>query len=332
MYFAGIDLHRQDVVIAIEDQAGPVGKPRRFSCREPEAIADYLAEKRPFCAVVEASSGYRWLHDLLSPLGTVMLAHPRRLRAIVDGRAKTDKLDAALLAKLLRAGLIPFAYVPPASYAQLRDLTRARARLVRRQVEAKNELHALLARHNLHPPFRTPFGKRWTAWVTRVPLSAASEAVRAELLRRIAYFDEEKKRLDLALTELAPSFPEVEALLSLRGVGPYTALLLVAEIGEPWRFANGRQVGSYAGLTARVNQSGGHCYQGHITRQGSGWLRWALVQVAMKILPGDPALQSFYTRVRKRSSAKIARVAVARKLAGICWLRLMRWHRSPAAA
>ena len=326
MYYAGIDLHRNDVVIAIEDQQGVGDKPRRFPSREPGAIVGYLAAHRPFQAVVEASCGYRWLYDLLTPLGTVVLAHPRRLRAIVDGRAKTDKLDAALLARLLRADLIPRAYVPPVAYAQLRDLTRARARLVRHEVEAKNELHALLARRNIHPPFKTPFGKRWTKWVAQTPLGVVEQAVRAELLRRLEHYAAERERLDQVLAELAPSFPEVEALLCLRGVGLYTALLLVAEIGEPQRFADGRQVAAYAGLTARVNQSGGHCYHGHITRQGSSWLRWALVQVAMKILPGDPALQAFYTRLRKRSSAKIARVAVARKLAAICWLRLMRWH------
>lgn len=326
MHYAGIDLHRNDVVIAIEDQAGVGGKPRRFSTCEPAAIVGYLAAHRPFMAVVEASCGYRWLYDLLTPLGTVVLAHPRRLRAIVAGRAKTDPLDAALLARLLRAGLIPQAYVPPMAYAQLRELTRARARLVRHEVEAKNELHAMLARGNLHPPFKTAFGKRWTKWVAQQPLNVVSESVRAELLRRLEHYAAERERLDQLLATLAPSFPETEVLLELRGVGLYTALLIVAEIGEPQRFDHGSQVAAYAGLTARVNQSGGHCYYGHITRQGSTCLRWALVQVAMKILPGDPLLQAFYTRIRKRSSAKIARVAVARKLAAICWLRLMRWH------
>ena len=326
MHYAGIDLHRQTIVVAIEDQSGPLGKPSRFLCRDTTGIEAFFAGHRPFRAVVEASCSYRWLYDLLSPLGEVVLAHPRRLRAIVDGRAKTDKLDAALLAKLLRADLIPTAYVPPAPYAQLRDLTRARARIVRHQVRAKNELHALLARHNRHAPYKTPFGKRWTRWVGQVDLGPAGAVLRDELLRRIDHYQREIHRLDQALEEVAPLFPQIAALLDIRGIGRYTALLLVAEIGEPWRFADGRQVGAYAGLTARVNQSGGHCYYGHISRQGSCWLRWALVQVAMKVQPGDAKLKAMYTRIRKRSSAHIARVAVARKLASICWLRLMRRH------
>jgi len=240
--------------------------------------------------------------------------------------SKTDKLDAALLAKLLKADLIPTAYIPPETVQQLRDLTRARARLVQQQTRAKNEVHALLAQRNLHPPFKTPFCRGWIDWVAQAEMGAAGAASRDELLRRLAHYQCEIELLDEQLQHLAAAYPETEALLPIRGIGRYLALLIVAEIGEPWRFRNGRQVGAYAGLTARVNQSGEHCYHGHITRQGSAWLRWALVQVAMKVLPGDPDLQRFYTRIRKRSSKHIARVAVARKLAAICWLRLMRWH------
>jgi transposase len=103
--------------------------------------------------------------------------------------------------------------------------------------------------------------------------------------------------------------------------------LIVAELGDPERFRSAKQVGAYSGLTARVYQSGDHAYHGHITRQGSPWLRWALVQIAIRAVRGDSALENFYLRVRKRSSAKIARVAVARKLAEISWRRLRRWHR-----
>ena len=331
MHYAGIDLHRRTIVIAIEDENGPVGKTTHFACRDSEAIRLFFENLGNFRAVVEASCGYRWLYDLLSPLGDVVLAHPRRLKAIVDGRAKTDKLDSALLAKLLKADLIPTAYVPPPRYAKLRDLTRGRSQLSRNLTKAKNELHALLARQNIHLPFKTPFCKRWVLAVSRLDFGQVGDIIRDEHLRRIAHYQQELSALDLVLKKVSKSFPEIEALLDIRGVGLYTGLLIIAEIAEPWRFTDGRKVGAYAGLTARVNQSGEHCYHGHITRQGSGWLRWALVQVAMKVPPGDLELNKFYQRIRKRSSAKIARVAVARKLAGICWVRLMNYHRAQAA-
>ena len=114
MHYVGIDLHKLTVVVALEDEQGKIiGKPRTFSTKKVDSIIRFFENLKPFRAVIEASSSYRWLHDLLVPLGCVVLTHPLKLRAIVSGRGKTDKLDAALLAKLLRADLIPEAYVPP---------------------------------------------------------------------------------------------------------------------------------------------------------------------------------------------------------------------------
>ena len=332
MYYVGIDLHKEQLVVAVEDDTGPLGRPRRIACRDEQEIRRQMETLRPFCAVIEASSSYRWLYDLLRPLGDVILAHPLKLRAIVTARAKTDKLDAALLAKLLRAGLIPKAHIPGAGYQTLRDLTRTRARLSRAATVAKNQLHSLLGGRNLHSPQRSLMSKSARRWLREMDLGFVGNLQRDELLARLDHYAEELKRLDGWLATMAAEFPETSCLTDLHGVGIYTALLIVGEIAETERFANPRQVGAYAGLTARVNQSGGHCYYGHISRQGSSWLRWALVQAAMKLIRKDEALNRFYQRIRKRSSRHIARVAVARKLAGICWIRLRRWHRANAAA
>ena len=110
MHYVGIDLHKLDLVVAVEDEDGPVGRPRRILCHDEAEMLAFFEKLRPFTAVIEASSSYRWLYDRLSALGTVVLAHPSRLRAIVAGRAKTDKLDSALLAGLLRADMIPTAF------------------------------------------------------------------------------------------------------------------------------------------------------------------------------------------------------------------------------
>lgn len=332
--YVGVDLHKRDLVVAVEDESGPVGKPQRLACRDESVIVSLFEKLRPFTAVIEASASYRWLYELLSPLGDVVLAHPLRLRAIVTSRAKTDKLDAAMLARLLRLGEIPTAYIPPPRYQELRELTRARAKLSRAATAAKCQLHALLCAANVHPPYRNPFGVRGRRWLGSLDLGVAGGLTRDELLLRLEHYEREGTKLDAGLARLAEHFPEVEALTGLYGIGLYSALLIVGELGEVERFGTARQVGAYAGLTARVHQSGGHDYHGHITRQGSTWLRWVLVQAAMKVIRVDARLRNFYTRIRKRSSKHIARVAVARKLAGICWVRLRRWHREhrPAVA
>jgi transposase len=290
---------------------------------------------KPFRAVIEASGTYRWLYDLLRPYGTVLLAHPLRLRAMIQRRTKTDKLDAQLLANLLRIDQIPLAYIPPEPYQQLRDLTRGRARLVRDQAEVKIKLRALLARQNRQAPYRVPFGVRGMAWFRTQDFGPIENLVRDELLERLKHYQRQLAILEEHVSRVQKAFPQVEVLLEIHGIGPYSALLIVAELGEVERFRTAKQVGAYAGLTSRVHQSGGHCHRGSITRQGSPWLRWILVEAAMKVVREDAGLKNFYTRVRKRSSAKIARVATARKLAEICWKRLRRWQqeqRQPTAA
>lgn len=281
--------------------------------------------------MIEASGTYRWLYELLRPYGTILLAHPHRLQAIIQRRSKTDKLDAQLLANLLRINQIPLAYIPPEPYHSLRELARCRARLGRDLAKVKIKLRAILARRNTETPYKTPFGRRGLAWFAQQDFGPIENLLRDELLGRFQHFSRPIAILDHRLVDVQAVFPQTEALLDIYGIGLFSALMIVAELGEVERFRLAKQVGAYTGLTSRGHQSGGHCYQGSITRQGSPWLRWVLVEAAMKAVRRDAALKNFYMRVRKRSGAKIARVAAARKLAEICWKRLRRWQREQAA-
>jgi transposase len=332
MWNAGIDLSwRTAVVYLVDDSSRHVG-PRTFKCSEPQRIVEFLSAHRPFRAVIEASGTYRWLYDLVAPYGEVILAHPLRLKAIWSGKAKTDKLDAKVLAELLRAGLIPESYVPPERYQMLRDLTRDRARLVRSRTHAQGALRAMLARYNIEPRYKSAFGVRGLRWLSQLDLPRASRLARDELVARVRYFEGAIARLDEELSKAAEEFPETEALTCIYGIGLYSALLVIAEFGEPWRFSNARKAGAYTGLTSRVWQSGSVERRGSISREGSAWLRWILVEAAMKVVRRDEALKRFYLRVKRRSGFRRARVAVARKLAEICWKRLSRWHAERRAA
>lgn len=332
MHYVGIDLGKRSMSLAVENDKGAVGKPRSFSCQSAQEIDAFFENLIPFKAVIEASSSYRWLYERLKSLGgEVVLAHPLQLRSIVTARAKTDKLDAAILAKLLRSDLIPRAYVPSAQYQELRDLTRRRAVLSQRLAQAQTEMRHLLWRYNVDSPYAWLLGKKSRQFVQALPLRDLDQDIRQELWLRIDHFAGQIAILDTRLESMASRFPQIEALTAIYGIGLYSALLIVAEVGEPGRFREAGQVACYAGLTTRVKQSGDIARYGHITKQGSPWLRWILIQAAMKVIREDRALGNFYTRIRKRSSRQVARVAVARKLAEICWLRLMRWHHERAA-
>lgn len=326
MWHIGIDLHRQSVVIAAVNDLGEVRPAKRFACATSAEIRTYCEQFQPFRAVIEATGTYRWLFGLLAPIGTVLLAHPLRLRAMVQRRSKTDRLDAMLLADLLRINQIPLAHIPSEKHQMLRDITRHRSRMSRGQAESKTILRWILARHNVTAPYKYPFGPRGRYWLTRQDFGPADNQVRDELLARLDHYNKQAALLDSQLERLQTEFPEAESLLTLRGVGIYTAMVIIAEFGDVLRFRNAKQAAAYTGLTTRVEQSGNHCYTGHITKQGPAWLRCVLIEAAMKVIHEDLPLANFYARIRKRSSAKIARVATARKLAEICWKRLRRWH------
>ncbi len=332
MWHVGIDLHRQTLVVAAVNDSGQVFPVKRIACQDTKTIVKTMKPLHPFRAVIEASGTYRWLYDQLNPLGTVLLAHPLRLRAMVQRRSKTDKLDAQLLANLLRINQIPLAYIPPEKYQRLRDLTRCRARITCAQAKVKINLRALLARANRSAPYKIPFGPRGLSWFDKQDFGPVENIVRDELLARLEHYGKHLTLINARLEEIRDDFPELESLLDIYGIGVYTGLVIIAELGEVERFRTAKQVGAYAGLTCRVHQSGGHCYHGSITHQGSPWLRCVLVEAVINVVRRDVALKNFHTRIRKRSSRNIARVATARKLSEICWKRLLRWQREHSKA
>ena len=195
----------------------------------------------PFRAVIEASGTYRWLYDLLRPHGTVLLAHPLRLRAMIQRRTKTDKLDAQLLANLLRINQIPLAYIPPEPYQRLRDLVRCRTRMGRELAEAKIQLRALLARQNREAPFRVPFGVRGLAWFRSQDFGPIENLVRDELLARMTHFGRQITIFDRTYRrDRRTAFRRRKPCWTSTASALFSALLIVAELGEVERFSHGQ--------------------------------------------------------------------------------------------
>jgi transposase len=260
MWHIGIDLHRKTLVIAAVHDSGEVRPPAAFECSDTDGVLGYMQKLCPFRAVVEATGTYRWIYRLLRPLGTVLLAHPLMLRAMVQRRCKTDRLDAQLLANLLRINQIPLAYIPSDEYQMLRDITRHRARMGRGLAMVKTSLRAILARHNVQAHYKFPFGPRGLYWFSKQDFGLVDNVVRDELLDRFQHFSKQIEAINAHLAALRPKYPQVEVLLELYGIGLFSALLIVGEFGDVERFRIAKQAGAYTGLTPRVNQSGEHNY------------------------------------------------------------------------
>jgi transposase len=315
MNSVGIDLHRNRSHIAVIDSNGELSLSQRIVNNRETFLELLGALEGETQVAVEATYGWEWLADLLEDAGyDIHLAHPLRTRAIAAARVKTDAVDAKTLAHLLRADLLPEAYVAPRELRDLRELLRHRVALTGMRSALKNRVHAILAKHGITREHSDLFGKGGRLFLAELQLRDAPRRRLDSLIALIDDFDREIQATTVEIDLRAKADDRVDVLTQIRGVGPYTAMLIIAEVGAIERFPDARHLCAWAGLTPTVRSSDGKARLGRISRQGSPTLRWALVEAAQKCTTGGGPLRESYERIAKRRGAKIAKVAVARQI------------------
>jgi transposase len=311
--YVGIDVHRKRSQVAVVTGDGSV-QLNKNTVNGTEPILRLIGDLPAGTPVAfEAAYGWGWLVRLLEDYGfEPHLVHPLQCKAIASARLKNDKVDAAILAQLLRADLLPEAWIAPQQVRQLRALLRHRTGLVRLGTQLQNRIHAVVADFGYD---RT--GSYWTGpgrgWLAELELPAISREIVTDCLAFIDALAPEIDRIDAELRQHAKADPRVKVLTTLPGVGQFTALVMLAEIGDITRFASARKLASWAGLTPTVRGSDRTVRHGHISKQGSAWLRWVLNQAA-QTAKRSPEFTATYTAIAKRRGTKIATIAIARKL------------------
>jgi transposase len=316
--YVGIDVHRKRSQVAVITEDGTVQLNKNVvNGSEPflRLIGD-LPAGTP--VAFEAAFGWSWLAELLEDYGfDAHLVHPLRCKAIASARLKNDKVDAAILAQLLRADLLPEAWIAPAEVRQLRALVRHRISLVRLGTQLRNRIHAVAADHG-HDRSASYWTGPGRGWLAELDLPAASRQIVTDCLAVIDGLAPLIDRIDGELHQHAKADPRVKVLRTLPGVGELTALVMVAEIGDVSRFGSARKLASWTGLTPTVRGSDLKVRHGHISKQGSVWLRWALNQAA-QTAKRSPEFAATYSNIAKRRGKKIATIAIARKLLTRAW-------------
>jgi transposase len=325
MRFIALDVHRDFCEVAIAEN-GLVRLAGRVETK-PSALELFAGSLGADDQVVLEATGNAFaIARILEPhVGRVALANPKAVKGATQ-TAKTDKLDARTLVKLLAAGFLPEVWTPDEQTGALRRRIARRAQLVRQRTREKNQVHAILIR-NLSE--RTPVadlfgtvGRRWLA-AQRLPVDER-EMVDA-CLRGVDFLDGEIAAIDRALAELVLASDEMRRLLTLPGVNFVTAAALMAAIGDVTRFPTARHLVSYLGLDPRVRQSGAEpARHGRISKQGPGEARHVLVEAAWHAARTTGPLRAFHERIAGRRGANVATVAVARKLVVIAWHMLSR--------
>ena len=328
MLIIGCDYHPAFQQIAFVDTAtGDCGERRLEHREEAEKFYRELAARGMKVRVgMEASGQARWFERLLAELnfelwiGDATVIHAKRVR-----KQKTDRQDAQLILGLLLEDRFPQILVPSWENRDLRQLLWHRHRMVQARTRIMNQLQAVAINEGLRCKKRL-WGESGREQLEAFRLAPWASRRREDLLKLLDGLNPTIAELTQAIEQEVEKCPEAQRLRTHPGVGPLTALAFVLIIGRADRFQCGKQIASYLGLVPLEDSSGNRRRLGHITKQGSSMLRFLMVEAAQVTVRNLPEWRSQYLHLTIRRGRKIAKVAMARKLAvRLYWMMRKEW-------
>lgn len=323
MNYIGIDYHKKYSHVTAIDEEGRVIRSKRLDNR-PESFQEFFGRLQGPCeTVLEASRTWGMMYDLLEEtegIESVQLAHPQKVRAIAEAKIKTDKIDSHILAQLLRADLIPAAYIPDKQTRSYKEMVRQRVFLVRMRTRLKNRIHVLLDRLHVPLPSVTDiFGKRGTDYLRKLPPPGVDGEILRENLQLLEAFNTLIKEAEREIELLLGDNPLVKLLRTVPGLGPILAAVVALEIDRIERFASPSKLASYTGLVPSTYASGGKLFHGRLLPMSNKWLKWALVEAAWISIRTSPYCRAYFESHKRHKGPHTAAIALARRLSEIVW-------------
>jgi transposase len=324
MNYLGLDYHKKYSFATIITEQGEIKEKERLLNRK-ESFKEYLHEYEGVVAVVEACWNWPVAVELLEGLvDEVKLAHPLKVKAIAEARIKTDSIDSETLAYLLRADLIPEAYLRDKSNLQRQKILRMRSFYIKLRTQVKNRVHALIDGQGEEiretaKGYSDLFGKGGLRWLGELRLKDPDEKMLRGLLEVYELLCKQVRAADRIVKEIVDSDEDCELLKSIPGIGEFLAVLIKTEIGDIERFPSSSKLCSYAGIVPSTYASGGKVWHGRLTKQGNRWLRWAIVEAVIPAISSNGELRSYYERIRYKKGPKAAKLATARRLLAIVY-------------
>lgn len=327
--YVGMDLHKNSSSFCVKDYEGNIIKEDKV-LTDKNQIRDFMKSLgQPVSIVLEPVSQWYTYADMLEELGNeVHLAHPMKVKAIASARIKTDKIDANVLADLLRANLLPEAYFASKEVRSWKETVRFRASLLNIRTQVKNKVNAILHKHALRHNFSNLFGKGGRIWLSSLALE---EPFKRNLTQYLSLIDFLTKQIDEAeelVEKQVTEYPQARLLTTIPGISYVSALTIMSEIGDINRFPSAKQLMGYAGLVPSTYSSGDTTRHGRITKTGSKWLRYIMTESAhhQVLCKHKPGFGSYYLAIKQRKGSGTAAVATARKLLAVVW-RLLKDNR-----
>jgi transposase len=319
--YIGLDVHKRQIEMCMIDAEGQVLQRDRLSTdrRYLEAFAQHRLRPTDQVALEATTNTWAVVRILQPHVAGVTVSNPLATKAIATAKVKTDKVDALVLAQLLRCGYLPSVWIPDEATQQLRELTSRRASLVNDRTSIRNRIHAVLATRLILPPAAQLFSSKGMDWLRTVELDAEGRMLVDSDLALLAALDIQITALDKHLAARGWQEQRVKLLMTLPGVDLAVAQSLLAALGDVQRFRDADHAAAYLGLVPSTRQSAEHCYHGSITKRGRSHTRWMMVQAAQHAGRHPGPLGCFFRRLAKKKNRNVAVVAAARKLVVIAW-------------
>src|SRR3954451_25199420 len=329
MLHVGLDLSRTRVDVHVMNEEG---RPMLVTTATPDAgglasLAARIGEfGQPVVAAIESMTGARFVHDQLELRGwQVHIADAVKVKGLAPLAAKTDRIDAWVLAELSRRELVPAIWLPTPGVRAERERARWRLHLVRHRTALKNRIHATLMAFGHPCPVSDLFGAAGRRLLAGLALPEPWGRDVAAAVRLIDDLDERIAACEAALRRLGAEHPYVPLLVTVPGIGPVLGYTIAAEIGDITRFSTPKKLVGSPGLCPTFYQSGRRDHRDSLAKNGPKYLRWALIEAATHAAR-HPAYAERYQRTRtrlgKQRGARIARVDLARRLAEVIWYML----------
>jgi len=327
MNYVGIDYHKRYSYVTAINEEGRVIRSKRLENKRESFQEFFKGLGGSSETVLEASRTWGVMYDLLEAIDeveSVQLAHSQKVRAIAEAKIKTDKIDSHILAQLLRAELIPAAYIPEKQTRSYKEMIRQRVFLVRMRTRLKNRIHVLLDRLHIPLPSVTDiFGKRGTDYLRKLNLPGVDGEILKEDLDLLEVFNRLIKEAEGEIASLVGEDPRVKLLRTVPGLGPILAAVVALEIDRIERFSLPSKLASYAGLVPSTYASGGRIFHGKLIPMTNKWLRWALVEAAWGSIRKSPYCRIYFESHKRHKGPHTAAIALARRLIEIIWHVLM---------
>ena len=328
MLYAGLDLSRRRLETHVLDEDG--GTVAKLAVHPDADGLRSLAERfaSPVTATIETMNGARFVRDELERHGwDVLIADAARVKGLAPLAAKTDKVDARVLAILAWRDLVPAVWLVDPDTRAARERARYRLYLVRHRTSIKNRVHATLFTFGHTVPVSDLFGVRGRELLDALEVPEPWDRTLRASLERLDALEAEIRGCEAELSRLGADHPYVPLLETVPGIGPILAYTIAAEIGDIGRFASAKRLVGYTGLCPRVYQSGESDRRGSLAKTGPKYLRWALVEAAVHAA-SHPRYRTKYQRTKRRLGKQrgsgVAQVELARELATAIWYMLTR--------